>query len=377
MTPVWVREVLPSARCRRLTLPRIRAGFAFSSANPIRIASLAIERRGIGIFAHIASSASMSSGLRRIEMRSVSFRVRAIARSSRKRSASSPLVDHDPKTNPPRRRGRCSRAVLAPKEHRSNDLRAPSSPTLRLPPLIRERRADLTERPPLAPEAVDQVDGGPLLQDACHESPAFFVRPLLAPPAECLSAEQDAGRLQMREGVARAFAYARKRIAERLGEIAREQGGEVREHRAALDKTERAIAKLVDFITEGNGTKAVSEKLKVLEREADTQRKALATLERLSAAPIKLPTPDAMVQMVFALERRLLADVTRGREELRRLFRDGRIDLIPQEGGFYIARSEILPLVLLTTPPSEANQGGRIGNHEVSRYSAIGCAGRI
>lgn len=181
----------------------------------------------------------------------------------------------------------------------------------------------------------------------------------------------------MREGVARAFAYARKRIAERLGEIAREQGGEVREHRAALDKTERAIAKLVDFITEGNGTKAVSEKLKVLEREADTQRKALATLERLSAAPIKLPTPDAMVQMVFALERRLLADVTRGREELRRLFRDGRIDLIPQEGGFYIARSEILPLVLLTTPPSEANQGGRIGNHEVSRYSAIGCAGRI
>jgi len=73
----------------------------------------------------------------------------------------------------------------------------------------------------------------------------------------------------------------------------------------------------------------------------------------------------------------LLADVTRGREELRRLFCLGRIDLIPKDGGSYVARSQILQLVLLTSPPSEANQGGRNGNHEVSRYSAIGCAGRI
>jgi hypothetical protein len=71
---------------------------------------------------------------------------------------------------------------------------------------------------------------------------------------------------------------------------------------------------------------------------------------------------------VFDLERRLLADVAKGREELRRLFRGGRIDLIPQPGGFYVARSEILPLVLLTqTSPGE--------NPGFVRYTASSCAG--
>jgi hypothetical protein len=74
-------------------------------------------------------------------------------------------------------------------------------------------------------------------------------------------------------------------------------------------------------------------------------------------------------QLVFDLEKRLLGDVGRGREELRRIFRDGCITFVPQPGGFYIARSEILPLVLLTPPPSEGDQGGR--------YTAVSCAGRI
>jgi hypothetical protein len=37
---------------------------------------------------------------------------------------------------------------------------------------------------------------------------------------------------------------------------------------------------------------------------------------------------------------------------------DGRIDLIPQPGGLYVARSAILPLVLLTKPPPEEVLGG-------------------
>ena len=78
--------------------------------------------------------------------------------------------------------------------------------------------------------------------------------------------------------------------------------------------------------------------------------------------------------MVFDLERRLASDVTCAREELRHLFREGRIDLIPQPGGFYVARSEILPLTLLTRPPPEDLPGER---DVVSRYSASSCAGRI
>lgn len=169
------------------------------------------------------------------------------------------------------------------------------------------------------------------------------------------------------------LAYARKRIAERLGTLSREQGGEMRERRRALETIEANIAKLVDFVTQGLGTKTVSDRLKALEREADDQRKALAALERAASSPIKLPTPDAMLEIVLDLERRLAANPTRGREELRRLFRDGRIDLIPQPDGFYVARSEVLPLVLLTQTPSGVTEG----RHEVSRYSASSCAGRI
>ena len=37
-----------------------------------------------------------------------------------------------------------------------------------------------------------------------------------------------------------------------------------------------------------------------------------------------------MITLVYQLEARLNADVTKGREELRLLFRGGRIDLLPQ-----------------------------------------------
>lgn len=174
------------------------------------------------------------------------------------------------------------------------------------------------------------------------------------------------------------LAYARKRIAERLGALSREQGGEIKERRRALEKTEANIAKLVDFVTQGLGTKAISDRLKAFEREANEQRRALAALQQAAASPIKLPTPDEMLEIVLNLEKRLTANPTRGREELRRLFRDGRIDLVPQPDGFYVARSEILPLVLLTTPPSVAvDQGGRNGADQDPRYSASSCAGRI
>jgi hypothetical protein len=69
--------------------------------------------------------------------------------------------------------------------------------------------------------------------------------------------------------------------------------------------------------------------------------------------------------VVFDLEKRLLADTTRGREELRRIFRAGRIALMPQPSGFYVARSEILPLVLLTLSPSPEPSS------EASRRSAL------
>ncbi|WP_394850894.1 recombinase family protein [Pendulispora brunnea] len=123
-------------------------------------------------------------------------------------------------------------------------------------------------------------------------------------------------RLSVREDVVRAslldelrhrlassdgIAYARKRIAERLGEFERERDTERREKRARLEKVEQRIHKLVDFIAEGHAigatAKSVAEQLGTLERQADAERKALAVLNSSSNAPVKLPPPDEMLSL--------------------------------------------------------------------------------
>jgi len=190
-----------------------------------------------------------------------------------------------------------------------------------------------------------------------------------------LSVREDVVRASLLDELRHRFASyegvicARKRIAERLGEIERGRGAEMRERRSRLEKVERQIERLVEFIADGQGSPAVRDKLRTLEREAAIERRTVTALEKNATTPIRLPTPEEMIRLVFDLEPRLMADVSKGREELRRLFRNGRIDLVPQPGGFYIARSEILPLVLLTKTPSEDLPGGR--------YTASSCAGRI
>jgi hypothetical protein len=138
-----------------------------------------------------------------------------------------------------------------------------------------------------------------------------------------------------------------------IATMSRTQGAEVKERRSRLAKVKAQIEKLVDFIAEGEGSPTIRERLKTLETEATVLRRQVKALERDATAPIALPTPEEMTALIFDLERRLRADVSRGREDLRRLSRDGVIRLNPQPGGFYVAESEMLPLVLLRTPPAE------------------------
>ena len=159
-------------------------------------------------------------------------------------------------------------------------------------------------------------------------------------------------------------------VAERLGELERDRDRELRIGRQKLDKLERQIPHLIDFIADGGRSPGLAEKLRGLENEAESERARTAALAKQSVAAIPLPAPDDLMELVFDLEKRLLADATRGREELRRIFRDGRITLVPEPGGFYVARSEILPLVLLTQAPSAVGDRG-------GRYTALCCAGAI
>jgi chromosome segregation ATPase len=144
------------------------------------------------------------------------------------------------------------------------------------------------------------------------------------------------------------IAYARKKATELLASMSRTQGTRTKDLRARLTKLETQIARLVEFITDGERSPAIDAKLKALESEAKGVRRELKSVQRETASPIVLPTPKQMTALIFDLERRLMADVSRGREELRRLFRDGKIKLDPQPGRYYVARSEILPLVLMT-----------------------------
>ena len=72
---------------------------------------------------------------------------------------------------------------------------------------------------------------------------------------------------------------------------------------------------------------------------------------------------------VLDLERHLGGDVLRGREALRRFLKDGRVELEPRSDKTYIARTEMLPLMLFTESP-----GAGRGPEDGSVYR-LGCAG--
>jgi site-specific DNA recombinase len=163
--------------------------------------------------------------------------------------------------------------------------------------------------------------------------------------------------------------YAREALAKRLGTLQRDQTAGIADGERKVATLSTQVQRLVEAIAGGANAKALQERLGMLDRELEREKKTLARLRRQAAAPVELPHPNDVLRLVFGLEARLAQDVVSGREELRLLFQNGRIDLHPQAEGFYIARSKLLPLTLLATPPSEANLGGR--------YTASSCAGRI
>lgn len=173
-------------------------------------------------------------------------------------------------------------------------------------------------------------------------------------------------RLQSRASIA----YARKRFAELQGEAARTQTADVSERSDRLARVEARISNLVKFIAEGDHSDGVRTMLRDFEIQANSERKAITSLRSMGASPVRLPSPDEVREQVFNLDRILSEDVPRGRELLRRLFRDGNIRLHPQEDRSYVARSEVLPLVLLAEMTTPRNRAG-------ASVHNLSCAGRI
>jgi site-specific DNA recombinase len=170
------------------------------------------------------------------------------------------------------------------------------------------------------------------------------------------------------------IAYARKRIAEKLGDLGRTRNAEVQERRDRLGRTEKRIAGLVHFIANGDDSAYVRSTLLDLEAQAAAEKAAIAEILKETAEPIRLPSPADLERLVFDLDARIAQDPLKGRELLRRVFKDGRVVLEPQPDRVYLARTEVLPLVLLAegdldqgrprgfpgTAFSRARSGGKI-----------------
>jgi site-specific DNA recombinase len=164
-------------------------------------------------------------------------------------------------------------------------------------------------------------------------------------------------------------AHARKKLAELLGEAGRSRDAELRDARARLARAEKRIANLVDVLASGERSQAITDALKDMEAHAAAERRGVAELEAFASATVRLPAPNDMLERVWEIEERLKQDPIAGRERLRRLV-GGEIKLELNEDGVYVARMNLLPLVLLedvsNRPPGRGaslnvgSSGGRI-----------------
>ena len=94
-------------------------------------------------------------------------------------------------------------------------------------------------------------------------------------------------RVSSRDGIA----FARKRIAEELGEMARNREAEIREKRARLARTDHRITNLVDVLASGERSDAITHALRDMEAHKATEQRDIAALKEAAAQPIRLPSP--------------------------------------------------------------------------------------
>jgi hypothetical protein len=183
-----------------------------------------------------------------------------------------------------------------------------------------------------------------------------------------------------------AVAYLRRKIAEGLGNLARQVNAEREEHEARLSRTEQRIAGLVRFISEGDHSEYIRKTLTDLEAQAKVEKRAITALRLQAEHPVKLPSPEDVTRCVAVLDEVMGGDPLVAREQLRRLFDGGQLLLQPQKEGSYIAEGRIDLRVLLQmrfnrtasqAPGTPDTNGPPFTGEPFFTWSSGGCAGWI
>jgi site-specific DNA recombinase len=184
--------------------------------------------------------------------------------------------------------------------------------------------------------------------------------------------------------------FMRKATAEILGEMSRKTDAELEDRRGRLSRTEQRIAGLVHFIADGDTSPAVRSALVDLEVQAKSERAAIKDLVERGKAIVRLPSPGETIERAHLFEKMVVENPSRGREELRRMFHDGKVMLKPQPDRVYLAEGTLYPLGIFSvrldpeTPKARDSweSSGLLlsslpGSEPGFTCSSIGCAGRI
>lgn len=173
--------------------------------------------------------------------------------------------------------------------------------------------------------------------------------------------------------------FGRQHLAKILGQRNRQ----VEQDRSRLDKemtkVMRQIGNATEFIVDHEGDKdllePVKEKLVELQERRRRLQGELVRLDHIQKDPVRLPTNEDARSVLEAMQDTMTADPVRAREALRLFFKDGTVVLEPQPDRSYVAKTDVLPLMVIpaarrTKPPSEDSSGA-------SDVYNDGCAGRI
>ena len=182
-----------------------------------------------------------------------------------------------------------------------------------------------------------------------------------APLLESVARERILADLRLAITSSDALARIRRRITQNIADALKGRGAELAERRARLARVEVRIAHLVDAFANGVRSLALSNALHDMEAQAVEERRNIAALERVARAPVALPDPAAILKRAIELEQRIAENPAGAREELHALFKDKALTLELGADGIYTARSELLPLVVLTPEKRTAPLGSQEG----------------